>query len=124
MQVGMINVYDSKVAQFGNKKLDDNHSELKRDEVHRKYVEEFNKIPKKANRFFWIAQLVGTALGALGGYTSMSKGWLSSSAKQAMLIGALGGWFVSFCVGLAKKEGVVEKQNELTQNYMDYIEKA
>lgn len=92
-------------------------------ERYSKYVKEFNEIPKKANRFFWSAQLVGTAIGALGGLFAMSKGQISGSAKQATLIGAAAGWFVSFCVGLVKKESVVEKQNKLTQNYMKFEEK-
>lgn len=92
-------------------------------EKYSKYVKEFNEIPKKANRFFWSAQIAGTAIGALGGLFAMSKGQILGSAKAATLVGAAAGWFVSFCVGLAKKASVVEKQNELTQNYMKFEEK-
>lgn len=53
----------------------------------------------------------------------MSKGKLLTSAKQATIIGAAAGWFVSFCIGLAKKAGVVEKQNKLTQDYIKSLEK-
>ena len=53
----------------------------------------------------------------------MSKGQILSSAKSAALAGAAAGWFVSFCIGLVKKEGVVEKQNKLTQEYMKNEEK-
>ncbi len=73
------------------------------DKNYSKYIEEFNKIPKKANNFFWGAQFIGTGLGALGGLVAMSKGQLLTSARQATIIGAAAGWFVSFCIGLAKK---------------------
>ena len=81
----------------------------------------FNDIGKKANRFFWTAQVVGTAIGALGGLFAMSKGKLLASPKEATIIGAAAGRFLSFCMGLGKKESVVEKQNELTQKYMEDI---
>lgn len=93
------------------------------DKSYSKYIEEFNNIPKKANNFFWGAQFIGTGLGALGGLVAMSKGKLLTSAKQATIIGAAAGWFVSFCIGLAQKAGVVEKQNKLTQDYIKSLEK-
>ena len=87
------------------------------------YVKEFNEIPKKANRFFWGAQLIGTAMGALGGLISMTKGQILTSAKEATIVGAAAGWFLSFCIGLVKKADVVKKQNKLTEDYMKLEEK-
>lgn len=124
MAVGSIGTYNVTSAQFSSARPSmTGKNKQEYSEKYSEYIKEFNEIPKKANRFFWGAQLVGTAVGALGGLLAMSKGKILGSAKQATLIGAAAGWFVSFCIGLAKKEGVVDKQNELTQRYMNSLEK-
>lgn len=124
MAVGNIGAYSTTSAQLKTVRPSmTGANKQEHREKYLEYVKEFNEIPKKANRFFWGAQLVGTAVGALGGLLAMSKGKFLCSAKEATLIGAAAGWFISFFIGLAKKEGVVDKQNELTQRYMNSLEK-
>lgn len=115
--VSTSSVYEN--VMFKSKSVDKLKSNsLERQERYSRYVKEFNEIPKKANRFFWGAQFLGTALGAIGGFIGMTKGKILTSAKEATLVGAGVGWFLSFCVGLAKKSDVTKKQNKLTQDYM------
>ena len=125
MQVGAVGMHDGVFVQYKNT----NHTmtSLNSHENKKKYVEyvkEFNEIPRRAQKYFWGAQFVGTALGVLTGILAQAKGQLSTSSKSAALICGALGWFVGFCVGAVKEDSAVDEQNELTQNYMRSVEKS